>query len=194
MTKVVIVNGRPRAGKDTFIDMVSMFARNGGKTVRSFSSIDPVRDMLRQAGFNLDRKTPKDRKLLAIVGDAVQEHSFWRTDQCIEAIVKLHREAQGRGVMLLHIREPKNIGIIRQWCESGLFVSVSTVFIDSDRAETVASNAADAEVEDMEYDVRITNHGTLEDLNTKALAFCNHVLLGSPNQLNVDYKSSKEQP
>lgn len=167
MTQIIIVNGPPRAGKDTFIEILTAMLRAKNIDVDAFSSIDPVRDMLTGAGFDLSKKTQADRRLLALVGDAVEEHSAWRTQQCIDRITDFAFSVRrpSESVMFLHIREPANIATIRQWASATYGVhTCSTVFIENFRAEQVTSNAADAGVKDMGYDYTLENNGTLDDL------------------------------
>ena len=165
MIHVIVVNGQPRAGKDTFIEMVTSSLQSRGVHVDSFSSIDPVRDMLSGAGFNLRRKTEADRKLLAVVGAAMEEHSSWRTSRCIDEI-RFFKFTRFNGVFFLHVREPAIISNIRLNLPSE--TKLSTVFIESTRAEDVTSNAADAGVRGMTYDLTIHNNGTLDDLRRVA--------------------------
>lgn len=171
MTHIIIVNGKPRAGKDTFISHLTTILRRRSIHVDAFSSIDPVRDMLTAAGFDLRWKTEADRRLLAVVGQAVEDHSQWRTHQCLVRIndfaFSIHDAS--RSVMFLHIREPKNIDTIK--AASAQFYPCLTVFLESDRAENVTSNTADAGVADMIYDHTFQNNGTIEDLYLVAEAF-----------------------
>lgn len=174
MTHIIIINGHPRAGKDTFIGFMEKHLRAHDIGCRSFSSIDPVRDMLGAYGFDLSQKTEADRKLLAVVGSAVEEHSNWRTEQCIAEALSAHIHTRGNTVVFLHIREPENIAKVRSWVEqegSVLGISIATVFLRSDRSEKVKSNSADGGVGDMAYDHYVTNHGSLLDLDNTAAAF-----------------------
>lgn len=174
---VVVVNGEPRAGKDTFINNVSAMLRSRRVPVDSFSSIDPVREMLQGAGFDLDAKTEADRKLLAVIGDAVQEHSNWRTNKCIEQIDWFRWNNHRKGVFFLHIREPKNIALVQAGLAQG--ISMITVFIESTRSHKIMSNAADAGVRNMKYHHVIQNNGTLGDFSNAAARFVSDVLLRS---------------
>lgn len=173
MIKIIIVNGRPRAGKDTLIGFMQNHLREAGVPTMAFSSIDPVRDLLTGAGFDLSGKTEADRKLLAVVGAAVEEHSHWRTQACIDEIVSFDLN-YGGGVVFLHIREPANIERIRQWvADVGLEMgfSMTTVLLRSNREELVNSNGADASVDDVDYDYRLENNGTPELLSWTAKMF-----------------------
>jgi hypothetical protein len=55
---VIAINGHPRAGKDTVSDMVCRRLTAEGWSAHSISSIDPIRNWLRDQGVPVDRKTP----------------------------------------------------------------------------------------------------------------------------------------
>jgi len=166
MIHVIIVNGKPRAGKDTFIKMMSNALREQGIDVDTFSSIDPVRWMLTMAGLDLTAKTEADRKLLAVVGAELEEHCGFRTNRSysqVEQFAAVHQRSLG--VFFLHMREPALIEKMRQMLH---WADLTTVFIESDRAENVTSNSADAGVQGMTYDHVLSNSGTLDDLREVA--------------------------
>lgn len=184
MTHIIIVNGPPRTGKDTFIEILTSMLRAKNIAVDAFSSIDPVRDMLTAAGFDLSKKTETDRKLLAVVGAAVEEHSSWRMRQCIDRICDFAFSVANPAdsVMFLHIREPANIATIRQWASATYGVhTCCTVFIESIRAEKVISNSSDAGVKDMGYDYTVPNNGSLADLLDTTMIFAKLLFPGRWN-------------
>lgn len=177
MTRVVIVNGPPRAGKDTFIAMLTEALQHCRVPVGAFSSIDPVRNMLIRAGLDVEAKTEADRLLLATVGDAVERHSNWRTMKCVEAIYAFRAQHSRQGVFFLHVREATVIKTIRETCRMTVDgVGFSTVLLNSPRAEQVTSNAADAGVFDMVYDHVVFNNGSLERLRSTADDFAKLIM------------------
>lgn len=176
MTKVFFINGLPRAGKDTFVGMVSAILEQCGVPVGTFSSIDPVRDMLSSAGFDLSQKTEADRKLLSIVGAAVEEHSNWRTKLTVDFVTgfeaafptNAHFDVGG-GVVFLHVREAENIkAIATELWKNGIMSE--TILVKSLRSEEPKSDA-DRDVLNTEYDIEVENNGTLIDLMKKAVRF-----------------------
>ena len=174
MKHVIIVNGKPRAGKDTLIALMREMVPCAS---HEFSSIDPVRRMLNKH-VDLSRKTEADRKLLATVGDAMEAHSGFRTAACLDE-VSLFFMARRAGLFFCHIREPHHIATLsRAWRLQG--IKVTTVLLRSIRAEDVQSNPADAGVEKMRYDRTIENNGTLVDLRDAARAFLVDLDLLSP--------------
>ena len=63
---IIVVIGAPRAGKDTFCEMVQkiMEERVGSYSCRIISTVDLVKEVAKFCGWN-GQKTPKDRKFLS---------------------------------------------------------------------------------------------------------------------------------
>lgn len=169
MRTVIIVNGKPRAGKDSTVEAMTKHMQAAGIQVRAFSSIEPVRDMLASAGVDVTKKTPEDRALLAEIGDSLEKHSQWRSNKCRNEIRRFFGTLYSDEpcVMFLHVREPAIINRIIMG--AGTAYKVVTVLIRSKRAENVTSNAADMNVEDVHYDATIFNDDTLDDLSDSCL-------------------------
>lgn len=174
MKTVIFVNGAPRAGKDTVIEFMQQHLDARNLPSGSFSSIDPVRAMLNRIGMNTSGKTEADRKLLATIGDALEEHSKRRSSWCVWNAVDFFSE-NGFGVFFLHVREPLLIQRITA-ALAPLGITCLTVFVDGARAEYVFSNPADAGVADMVYDHTLLNNGTLEDLRAEVVLLLKSVL------------------
>lgn len=159
MKTIIVVNGKPRAGKDTAVEMMQGILDEHGTASVAFSSIQPIKDLLNPI-VDLTAKTPADRKLLSVVGDALQEHSQFRTSA---ALRQMHAMPDD-GVFFLHIREPDLIELLRQECLSYGW-RFERVFVESERAEDVRNNPSDANVAGGEYDHRLINNGTLEEFD-----------------------------
>jgi hypothetical protein len=176
MTTVILINGKPRAGKDTFVDAMTQGLQHLGVSVARFSSIEPIRDMLGHAGFDLAQKTEADRKLLSTVGDAVEDHSEFRSARCFDEVQKHRRTAGRRGVVFLFIREPAiwervkarlNTGLVAQY-QPYTFLSI---FIENPDVPEVVSNPSDAGVYGMTYDAVIHNDGSLDEFMDQAMYY-----------------------
>lgn len=161
MKTVIVVNGKPRAGKDTAVAFMRDVLSDSNIPTHAFSSIDPVKVML-GAHVDLSAKTEADRKLLSVVGDALQEHSSFRTFTFMKAINWFFYE-NDNGVFFLHMREPHLIKVMKENCEKH-GMRFLRILMTSPRAENVTSNASDAGVESGHYDDVLTNDGTLADL------------------------------
>lgn len=170
MTKLlIIVNGHPRAGKDTAVDYMSEALRDMGVSAWAMSSIDPVRDLLAPVS-DLSSKTEADRKLLSVVGRAVEDHSSWRTRQVANfACDQFHHTGNEDTVVFVHMREPDLIEKTRlMMTELWPDARFLTIFVDRPSAAPVTSNASDAAVEDMLYDLRLFNDGDIYDFRRAA--------------------------
>jgi hypothetical protein len=171
-TFVVMLNGPPRAGKDTLIDLAKDLFKNDSTLVLSYSSIDPVKDMLKKAGLDLSKKTLADRKLLSVVGDALEEHSSLRTAGVIHH-VRMHanRPTMCTFLLFIHMREPVLIKRVCSQLKKMEGVEYTTLLMDSIRAENVVSNVSDLGVFNMTYDDTVRNDGTLDDLKENLCQF-----------------------
>lgn len=171
MKTIICVNGKPRAGKDSAVEMMEAILNECQIDTYAFSSIQPIKDLLTPL-VDLSAKTPADRKLLSVVGDALQEHSQFRTNA---ALGHMHAMGDG-GVFFLHIREPDLIELLRQECLSYGW-RFERVFVESDRAEDVQNNPSDANVAAGEYDHTLYNNGTLVELDYQCFALLRRLRL-----------------
>ena len=166
MKTVIILNGKPRSGKDTAIKMMQDLLMVAKVPVEWFSSIDPVRDMLTNAKFDLSQKTQADRDLMAEVGDAVEKHSGYRSKMCVFKVLDFFEAHPDSAVMFLHVREKLVIDRVKQMLAgwpTGPY-AVTTIFLNSPHGIDVTSNAADRDVHLVDYDHQIDNTGSLDDL------------------------------
>lgn len=171
MKTAIIVNGKPRSGKDTVVRMMGDILTGSEVPWGAFSSIDPIRTMLTNAGFDVSQKTDEDRDLLAAVGDAVETHSKFRSSTCVWCTVDFFEGVQSdHAAMFIHVREAAIIERIRMMLNAwptGPYRTV-TIQVVSPRAKDVVSNAADANTADIDYDYTINNDSTLDDLARRA--------------------------
>lgn len=175
---VFIVNGPPRSGKDSFIAFLSKIYASFGVTSVEHSSIDIIRYMLSELGIDTSAKTAADRKLLAGIGSLVEEHSNFRTNNCIHEVIQAEQDYPTGAVVFLHIREPENIARVVEF----LRVRGNPIWkvqVLSQRAE-VPSNPVDAGTGEVPYDFTVNNNGTLADLNCEARALFNILQLRKP--------------
>lgn len=172
-TNVIVVNGPPRAGKDSLVASLMDHYAQRDHHVAAFSSIDPIREMLAHVGIDVTAKTKADRKLLAYIGNMVEEHSQFRTNYCVDRIELISRLFSRKSpVIFLHIREAHLIDILESRLKSS-GINLWRIFVDGPRAEKVLSNPADSEVYTMKRDYVVFNDSTLDDLDRKAQAIVN---------------------
>jgi hypothetical protein len=179
MTKLlVVVNGRPRAGKDTAVEYMMGALNDLDILSWAMSSIDPVRDLLAPV-TSFSVKDEADRRLLAEVGRSVETHSSWRTAKVVEFARRSFELAEiSDAVVFVHMREPDLIAKLRSML--GVIVpdaTLLTLFVDKLDAVAVTSNPADAAVETMTYNLRLANAGDLGDLRRAATSMAAELFL-----------------
>lgn len=170
MKTIVIINGYPRSGKDTFVDMVKDYANDGDQKVISISSISFVWEWLKSLGAPMDNKSEKERKLAADVKSALEEYDFLSTRQVMKAALDVLNDSAD--VAFIHMREPRSIQFAKQMVRDLKGLDLITLFVDRPSiSNREFSNAADREVGHMRYDLCISNDGTLDQLRNKAVCF-----------------------
>lgn len=188
--QVFIVNGNPRAGKDTLVEMVSDHLHKLGVAARSFSSIEPVRAALAALRVDVSKKTEADRLVLAEVGAALERHSGFRTKACLRFIME-----NPAPVKFLYVREVSILNMLKAYLEQdGKGVTVRTIIVSNPNARPVTSNASDADVRKMPADVSVVNDANLEELDLLAATLARmianprcHVLLNRAPLVASDF-------
>ena len=170
---IFITNGTGGAGKDTFCH----FVQNRVPTMK-FSSIDHVKVVARNCGWDGSSKSEKDRKFLSDLKLLTSEYSDMPF-RSIRAAVEDFNSRNDSVVMFIDIREPHEIERAKN--EFG----AKTILIRNDRVEPITSNMADANVEHYNYDFIIENNGTLEEFREKAIRFIDENIM-SDNQIWQD--------
>lgn len=139
-----------RSGKDTFAEYLNDFV-----PTLKYSSIDKVKDIAKQCGWN-GTKDEKSRKFLSdlkVLTIQFNDMPF----QAINTVVEQFKEDKEKRILLIDIREPKEIE------RAARKFNAKTILIKRQDVKYITSNIADAGVFDYDYDFVIENNGTLED-------------------------------
>lgn len=177
---VIAINGYARSGKDTVCEYVIDRLHKRGWRGHSISSIDPVRNMLREMGVPVDLKRPAERDLMAEVKSALERYNWWSTRLCATDVQQwLSMIPEVPGICFAHMRETAAIQKFTNLF--GPLVTTKTLFVSSPSEERVLSNVADADVENMTYDIRLRNDGTLDDLRVKCGALADFLMEETPS-------------
>lgn len=156
--KIIIINGAPCSGKDTF---VSLFSKHF-KTM-NWSTIDPIKAIALSCGWN-GEKTPEARKLLSDLKRILNEFNDFSYKETKAAIQKFNES--DCDYLFIHIREPEEIKRIQT------DFNADTLFVSRDEAEGNAfSNESDKNVHCFTYNYCVKNNGTLNDLERMAIRF-----------------------
>lgn len=165
---LLIINGYPGAGKDTFADVVVGTLSDLGWHARSTSSIDPIRNMLRKEGIPVDKKGPEERKLLSDVKAAFNNYDRYADRMALKTATDfLVRD--GDRAMFVHVREPDAIAFMEANCPEQILFNA--VFIERPFDASTLSNDSDRGVEAYQYHYRFTNNGTKEAFEQAAEIF-----------------------
>ena len=165
--KIYILNGKAGSGKTTFFKLIEEKCHN---YVYNYSTVDLVKKVAYGCGWN-GSKTPENRKFLSDLKDLLTEWDDVPYKDCLKEIKRITSLADiydmehDDWAIFIDCREPKEI---QKFVDR---LGAKTIFIDRKIEDYNASNHADANVENFEYDIVINNNGTLEDLAAVAMNF-----------------------
>ena len=165
--KIYILNGKAGSGKTTFFKLIEEKCRN---YVYNYSTVDLVKKVAYGCGWD-GSKTPENRKFLSDLKDLLTEWDDVPYKDCLKEIKRITSLADIYDVehddwaIFIDCREPKEI---QKFVDR---LGAKTIFIDRKIEDYNASNHADANVENFEYDIVIDNNRTLEDLAAVAMNF-----------------------
>ena len=148
---IFIVNGKPRAGKDTFAQILNEYM-----DVYKYSSVTKVKEIAKQCGWT-GAKEERDRKFLHELKMLTSAYSDMSYNDVLEEIDKFKKGELDADIFVVDVREPEEIDRLVKATKA------FTIFIENNRVPSITSNAADANVENYRYDFVIQNNGTLED-------------------------------
>lgn len=165
---VVIINGYPQSGKDSFVEYCSL-AVDKSTAVHHFSTVDMVKEALTLLGWS-GAKTNDIRDLMSNMKD----QSVQLFDGPYRYIVQKVREIERYEYLPVNIifvdsREPEEIARFAKT------LNAATLLIRREPKD-LPSNHADNLVEKYTYDYVVVNDGTLEDLADYANIFLSKIL------------------
>ena len=165
--KYFIINGRPRSGKDTFVNFCLEELGAFGKLI---STVDFVKEIAVSCGWN-GTKTPQNRKFLSDLKDLLTNWGDVPYKKTLQEIDMFKFDlncwnVSDKGVVFIMCREPKEIERFeRELNAKSLLIRRASVEFEQQ------SNHADSEVLNHKYDYIIENNGTVDELKEKAKEF-----------------------
>lgn len=160
--RVIVINGMPRSGKDTFVSFASKYA-----TTTNFSSVDFVKDVARFAGWN-GEKDPKSRLFLSELKELLTEYDDIPYKKIAEEIHWFKNQPE-QELLFIHIREPGEIArIVRDF-------GAITILVKRANNQQIVSNDSDKYTESYNYDFVLNNDSDLDALDAKARGFVNYL-------------------
>ena len=185
-TKVVIINGKPQSGKDTFCKYAQGYCDDDeSANTLIISSVDPLKEMLTQLGWD-GTKTDKIRDMLMDMKQLWVQNQDGPTMFLFNNILEFHKACTGEdNIVFVHIREPEEIkklvNALTGFESMGIDVISLLVIrkgeedIPNQPAETRRSDD-EALINSYEYDVTINNDEDLIKLQELAAEFVDKLL------------------
>lgn len=185
-TKVVIINGKPQSGKDTFCGFAQGYCDDDeSANTLIISSVDPLKEMLTQLGWD-GTKTDKIRDMLMDMKQLWVQNQDGPTMFLFNNILEFHKACTGEdNIVFVHIREPEEIkklvNALTGFESMGIDV-ISLLVIRKGGEDTPNQSAEtrrsddEALINSYEYDVTINNDGDLIRLQELAAEFVDKLL------------------
>ena len=185
-TKVVIINGKPQSGKDTFCKYAQGYCDDDeSANTLIISSVDPLKEMLTQLGWD-GTKTDKIRDMLMDMKQLWVQNQDGPTMFLFNNILEFHKACTGEdNIVFVHIREPEEIKKLVNALtgfESMGIDAISLLVIQGSGEDTPNQPAGtrrsddEALINSYEYDVTINNDGDLIRLQELAAEFVDKLL------------------
>ena len=165
--KYFIINGRPRSGKDSFVNFCLEELGAFGKLI---STVDFVKKIATECGWD-GTKDLKNRKFLSDLKDLLTNWGDVPYKKTLQEIDTFKFDlncwnVSDKGVVFIMCREPKEIERFeRELNAKSLLIRRASVEFEQQ------SNHADSEVLNHKYDYIIENNGTIDELKEKAKDF-----------------------
>ena len=162
---IFIVNGKPRAGKDTFAMILNRYM-----DVYKYSAVTKVKEIATLCGWD-GQKEERDRKFLHELKMLTSEYSDMSHQDVVNEIKKYRNGEIEADVFVVDVREPEEIERLAKE------VGAITIFIENNNVPAITSNAADANVENYEYDFVIQNNGTMKEFEDEIKIFMEFLMV-----------------
>ena len=175
--KIVVINGFPLSGKDTFVNFCihNMSVLNKGMGF-NLSTIDPIKSIAINLGWD-GLKTDKDRKFLSDLkklltewNDIPYKATYSKMNTIYNRLIN-QKVPEDKIIFFVHSREPEEIKRFKE------DFGAKTLLVKKDNIDKEFSNESDKNVNNYEYDFIIENNGTLEELEQKAIDFLKELKL-----------------
>ena len=185
-TKVVIINGKPQSGKDTFCKYAQGYCDDDeSANTLIISSVDPLKEMLTQLGWD-GTKTDKIRDMLMDMKQLWVQNQDGPTMFLFNNILEFHKACTGEdNIVFVHIREPEEIKKLVNALTGfeSMGIDVISLLIIRGSGEDTPNQPAEtrrsddeALINSYEYDVTVNNDEDLIKLQELAAEFVDKLL------------------
>lgn len=175
-TKVIIINGAPQSGKDTFANLAGEYCDlNEIANVFNLSSVEPIKDMLEAFGWD-GEKTDDVRNIISNIKKIWISAQNGPTMFLMHNILQFHMAHTGEdNIIFCHVREPEEIDKIKNAIAGmdTMGIDIMTMFII--RNNGTNENACDSDnpklISKYSYDKIIYNNEDLAKYDEKICSF-----------------------
>jgi hypothetical protein len=180
-TFVVVVNGAPRSGKDTFCESCKRYCdANELANVMVLSSVDPIKQMLYNFGWD-GQKSDDIRDIIVKMKQIWINAQNGPTAFMLTNIMEFHKNHICEdNIVFLHIREPEEIDKIRDILAGFNAIGIEFYTILLTREQADHSDQRDADntdiIESYKYDKILENNGDYSDLDRLSERFVDWLL------------------
>ena len=185
-TKVVIINGKPQSGKDTFCRFAQGYCNDDeSANTLIISSVDPLKEMLAQLGWD-GTKTDEIRDMLMCMKQLWVQNQDGPTMFLFNNILEFHKACTGEdNIVFVHIREPEEIKKLVNALTGfeSMGIDVISLLVIRKGGEDTPNQSAETRKSDDEalinsynYDITINNDGDLIRLQELAAEFVDKLL------------------
>lgn len=165
MKLAFVINGKGGVGKDSFCDAVAEVY-----DVRNISSVDPVKEIARHAGWS-GAKEDRDRKFLSDLKQLLTDYNELPTRYCLTQFEEFMK-SKTETVMFIHIREPKEIKKFIDATDGRCL----SLLIKRKGIDRVYGNVSDDNVDHYMYDYIYNNDKSLEEMPADVIEFISKVV------------------
>lgn len=160
---VFIICGISRTGKDTAISFMEKWLESNGVLHSYYSSIEPIKEMLLEAGI-ADFTSEANRKMLAEIKTAMENNDWLITRTIVDNFYNMFRYNLNVGIT--QYREVAGIEAFKRiMAEKRPDVKVHVIKVSRKEAEDKCpDNHADKDAFNIEPDHLIINEGSYDDL------------------------------
>lgn len=170
--KIFIVNGRGGVGKTSFEKMVVEIAAAHNQKVVILSTIDYVKDIAKNIGWD-GTKTPENRRMLSDLKDLLTRWNDSPHQKVCEKIDEFNEAA----AIFIDSREPEDI---KRFVEE---YNALTILVQRGEEIVLIGNHADDNVNNFEYDCYIDNSRGLSELLEESTIFYETFIKGDSNEV-----------
>jgi hypothetical protein len=175
-TNIFVINGYPTAGKDYLVNKIREYVLN--PKVKSYSTVSMVKEMASIIGYEENIPSVKNsfRAFLSDLKDLIDLHFEKLTvKSCIQKAINEHEESLNfelfRPIIFIDSREPENIDLIKDYAKEKGY-KITTILVSAEWAgKEKATNHADNNVLNYNYDCIFVNTKNEELFKKRALSF-----------------------